>query len=63
MNDRLLVRGLQRARDLIGDGNGFVDGHWSASKPMRQSRAFDEFQHERVHAAEIFEAVDRGMLG
>ena len=60
VDDPLLVRGFERLRDLLRDGQGFVERHGSARDALRQIVAFDEFHHEGGHAPAFFEAVDRG---
>ena len=58
MNDALLVRALERVGDLPRDGNRVVEGDRALSNAVRQRRTFDEFQHQRVHAGRILQAVD-----
>ena len=60
MDDPLLVRGFERLRDLLRDGQGFVERQGSARDALRQIVTFDELHHERGHAPAFFEAVDRG---
>ena len=48
MNDALLVRGFQGLRDLLRDGQRFIERDRAARDPLRQIVAFDEFHHERA---------------
>ncbi len=59
VDDPLLVRGLERLRDLPGDGQCFVERHLGlprrsarsakAGDALRQIFALHELHHERVH--------------
>ena len=60
MDDPALVRDLQRLCDLLRNRQRLVQGNRTALEPIRQRRTLDQLQHERAHASEIFEAVDRG---
>ena len=59
MDDALLVRGFERLGDLFRDRQRLVERNRAPRDAVRQRRPFDEFQHERRHAAGVFEAVDR----
>ena len=59
MDDPLLVRRFERVGDLSRDRQRFVERNRAASNPHRQIVAFDELHDEGVHAAAIFESVDR----
>ena len=43
MDDPGLVRGFQRLGDLLGDGQGFVEGDRPPLDTVLQRRAFDQF--------------------
>jgi hypothetical protein len=58
MDDALLVRRFKGFGDLPRDGQRLVERNRTPRDPLRQVLAFDEFQHERAHAAGIFQAVD-----
>ena len=60
MDDALFVRGFERFRDLLRDGQRFVEQQGSARDALRQIVAFDELHHQRGHIPAFFEAVDRG---
>ena len=63
MNDALLVRRFERLRDLLGDGQRFIETNGAARDALRQILAFDEFHHQRDHVARAFNAVDGGDVG
>ena len=48
MDDALVVRGLQRLRDLADDVERFVQRHRSAREPVGKRLAVDELQHQRA---------------
>src|SRR5262245_39405790 len=52
------MRSIQRVRDLSRDGQGIARGYRPAAQPIGQRLAVDELQHERWHAAGLFEPVD-----
>ena len=57
----LLVRGFERVGDLPGDGQRVGRaGNGPRATPIRQRLALDELEHERGHAVDVLEAVDRG---
>ncbi len=64
MDDPLLVRGLERFRNLLRDGQHFVQRQ-SGSRPdlFRKIFAFDKLHHKGVHAGGFLEPVDRGDVG
>jgi hypothetical protein len=63
MHDPLLVRRFQRFRDLLREGQGFVEGNRATRNALREIVALDEFHHERGDATAFFEAVDRRDVG
>src|ERR1700730_9007290 len=58
MYDALLVCGLERVGDLLRDRQGLIERYRTFRDEICERRPFDKFQHERVCAARIFEAVD-----
>ena len=60
VDDPLIVRGFERLRDLLRDGQGFVERQGTARDALREIVAFDELHHQGGHAPAFFEAVDRG---
>ena len=46
MNDPLFVRGLEGFRDLLRDGQRFVERNRAAGNALRQVVALDQFHHE-----------------
>src|SRR5207237_9627763 len=60
VNDRLLVRGLERLRDLSRDRQRLVDRDRAARNPIRERLALDQFEYERMSLTAVFETVDRG---
>ena len=63
MDDALLVRGFERVGDLSRDRQGVGQRRPAHRSPrvdeLRQILALDQFHHERVRGARVFEAVDR----
>ena len=49
--------------DLLGDGEGFVDGDGPLRDALSQRRPFDQFQHQRTNTLRLFQAVDAGDVG
>ena len=60
MNDPLLVRGLERVRDLTSDRDRLGHRYRSPRDPAGQRFAFHKLQHQRADAAAFLDAVDRG---
>ena len=60
MDDAPLVRRLERLGDLPRDLERLVDRQRSPRQPLRQRLAVDELQDQRLDAARLLEAVDRG---
>ena len=59
MDDPLLVRGLERRRDLLRDASASSTGSAPAREPCGKVFAVDEFHHERAHyRRRVFDAVD-----
>ena len=58
-----LVRGLKRLSDLLGDGQRLVDGDRALGDSVRQGRAFDQFEDERLDAVRLFQAMDAAYVG
>ena len=64
MDDALLVRRLERFRDLLRDRDRFVDGNRSALQALGEVLALDQLEHEEAAAVrDSFEAVDRADVG
>src|SRR5438034_6723134 len=59
MDDPLLVRRLERLRDLPGDGESLVYGNRPARDPLVHALAVHELEHEKLLAVGFVEAVDR----
>ena len=59
----LLVRRFERLRDLLGDGQGFIDRDRATRDALRQIVALDEFHHEGAARRRLLESVDRGDVG
>ena len=60
MDDALLVRGFERVRDLLRDGQRLIDRDRATRDPLRQIITLDEFHHEGREAPALFEAVEGG---
>jgi hypothetical protein len=63
MNDAALMRVLESLSDLPGNGQGFVEGESAFADPLGKSLALDEFQHQRMDAGGVLEAIDGGDMG
>ena len=63
MNDPLLVRGLERVRDLPGHGERFFCRNRPRRDPLRERLALDELENERLDVARFLETVDRRNVG
>ena len=48
MDDALAVRRFERFRNLLRDGDGFIDGDGTFSDPLCERRSFDELEDESV---------------
>ena len=59
MHDSLLVRGIQRIRDLPRDGQRLADRYRSSLKSSRQCFAHHELEHEAAHPVRLFQPVNR----
>ena len=59
MNDPLLVRRLERVRDLTRKRECLSERNRPVGDALRERRALNELQHERAGAVRFFEAVDR----
>ena len=59
MDDAVLVGLLERLRDLLRDGERFVEWDRAALQPVREVLALDEFHREEVDARGV---VERGAL-
>jgi hypothetical protein len=57
MNDALLMRRLEGLGDLSCDGQGFIDRH-PALREVGQSGPLDQFHHQSMRVAAVFETVD-----
>ena len=51
MDDPLLVRGFERLGNLLGNGQRFVERNRATGDALREVVAFDQFHHQRAHAA------------
>ena len=58
MNDALLVGGFEGFSNLLGDGEGFIDGDRPLHDAIRQRRPFDQFEDQRPDAARFLQPVD-----
>ena len=54
----MFVRGFQRLRDLLGDGEGFIDRDGPLRDAIPERRPLDQFHHQRDSARALFEAVN-----
>ena len=59
MDDALFVRGFKGFRDLLGDGECFVDGECAACNTLREVVALDQFHDQCGEVWCLLEAVDR----
>ena len=60
MDDALLMRRLERLRDLLRDRQRLVEWNRATRDALRQIVALDEFHHEGGDARTFFEPVDGG---
>ena len=60
MDDPLLVRGLERFGNLVGDGERLVDRHRPAHETVGERLALDQFHDEQMPTSGFLEAVQRG---
>ena len=58
MHDTVLVRGLERLRDLPRDRQCFVDRNAPFRNQVRERRAIDQLQHERLAGSRFFQPVN-----
>ena len=58
MGDPFVVRSLERLGDLACDGQCFGDLHWPLAQPIRERRAFDEFEDQRAQTIGFFKSID-----
>ncbi len=58
MNDAALVGCFEGLRDLLGDGEGFVDWDRSLLDAIRQRRPLDEFEDQRLNALGFLQPLD-----
>jgi hypothetical protein len=56
----LLVSGVQGLRDLLGDGDDFIERDRTQYDAIREGRALDELHHQPRDPARPLEAVDGG---
>src|SRR6516162_4727296 len=59
MDDPLVVRGLERGRDLPRDRQRLVEWNRPSRDPLVEVLAVDEFEHEELRAVGFIETVDR----
>jgi hypothetical protein len=58
MNDPLLVRGLERLRDLPGDRQRFVEWDRSTRDAIGKRGPLDQFEDERADIVGLFQTVN-----
>ena len=58
MDDALLVGGFKGFGNLPRDRQGVVDGDWPLGDAIRQCRAFNQFEDQRLGALRFFQHVD-----
>ena len=58
MNHALLMSRFKGFGDLLGNGQGFINGDWSLLDPISQGRPFDQLQYQRPSTAAFFDTVD-----
>lgn len=63
MNDSVLVRRLERVRDLLCDRQRLIERHRAARDPLRKILALDQFHDESTDTARFFKAVNVGDVG
>jgi hypothetical protein len=63
VDDALLVRRFECARDLPGDGHRLVDRNGPLPDAVRQRWAVDELHHQRLRGARSLETVNDGDVG
>ena len=60
MDDALLVRRLERARDLQRNRHRFVQRERAPGDAIGERRSFDQLEHERGASRLFLDAIDRG---
>jgi hypothetical protein len=63
MDDALLVRGLERLRDLARDRDRLVLRNRPLRDAIGQRRSFDQLEDQYRLAIELLETMDRGDVG
>jgi hypothetical protein len=65
VDDPLVVRGLEAARDLCRDLERLVQRQsgWMPRDPIRQRLAVDELHHQQVPSVDLFQPVNRRDVG
>ena len=63
MDDALLMGRFEGFGNLLGDGEGFVDGDRALLDAVRQGWPFDEFEHQRPDALSLLQPVDAPDVG
>ena len=58
VNDALLVRRLERIRNLTGDRQRLVERQRTLRDAIRKRRTFDELEHQRLTSLHVLETVD-----
>ncbi len=58
MDDALLMCRFEGSGDLLGDGQGFVDGDRPLLDAIRQRRPFDQFEDQRLDTLSLLQPVD-----
>jgi hypothetical protein len=63
MDDALVVRLLERHRDLPGNGEAFVERNRSSRQTLGERRPLDQLHDERANPVGILESENRGDVG
>ena len=58
MDYSLLVSGLQRLRNLLGDAERLIDGDRTTRDPPVQALAVNEFEHEELRPVRLVQPVN-----
>ena len=57
------MRGFQRLRDLLRDGDCLLDRNRSSCDPLIETLPVDEFEHEELRAVRFIKAVNSADVG
>ena len=58
MHDAFIVCSIERFRNLLSNGDCFGDWNRAARQMVGQRQSFDQFENDRTHVADLFEAID-----